>query len=277
MRIVKETVKIDPIFKDLDGIRILHIGDLHLRGRNKKIEAFLNKLSKESFDLLFITGDVVDDYRALDQTCAYLQKLRPRIGAWFVLGNHDEYKLNFKQLLFFRCVRSRTKKQDIEKLLSSLEKIGIRTLPNKTDRIKIGNVSLKITGITIPLGLDRLKPTNTIYKKDMENLEEFFSKDKGKKKEFSVVLTHLPDMVGAIKNMKADLYFAGHTHGGQVRLPIIGPVFTFSRVQRRYNRGLFKISDGSYMNVTAGIGHSRETPFRLFCPPEATIITLKCQ
>lgn len=276
MRILNETVRIKPHLTDLDGLRILHIGDFHISGRNDKIENFLKRLSKYEFDLLFITGDIIDANEGIRWVCEYIQGLAPRYGSWFCMGNHDEYSLSLQHLLAFDRIKHKIKRNDIKLLHSSLAKINVKVLLNESDEVAIGSSLVGVTGIVIPLGIDRYKPNHPDFSGRLKELELYFSKQEGKENEFSVVLTHMPDMVNAIKNMNADLYLAGHTHGGQIRLPFIGPVFSFSKVQRKYNRGLFKMADGSYMNVTAGLGQSRETPLRLFCPPEATFLTLKC-
>ncbi len=272
MKIVRKTIRTR--IKGLDGLRLLHISDLHLRGEKKKIERHIKKLSLLSFDLLFITGDVIDSNKGIRPLCRYLKMLKPRYGAWFVLGNHDEFSLDLRHLFAFHRFKGRVKNNNLDLLFKSLKNINIKVLLNQSEEIKINNSSIRITGIKIPFGIDRTRPNTPFYKEKLKEIEMLFSKQN--ESQFSIVLTHLPDMVDIIKNIKADLYLAGHTHGGQIRLPIMGPIFAFSKLQKKYNKGLFKLKDG-YLNVSAGMGQSRETPVRFMCPPEATLITLKHQ
>ncbi|MFH1850480.1 MAG: metallophosphoesterase [archaeon] len=274
MKIIEETVKISPSHGGLGGIRILHMGDLHLRGRSNKIEGFIAELSRLAFDLLFITGDVIDNNNGIAWLCRYLKMLKPRLGAWFVLGNHDEYEVNLGHFFLHDRLKHRTQKNDLHTLFASLKDIGVRALVNETDQVRVGAAAIKVIGIRVPFAIDRYRPNHEKFVRELAKLRLFFRKQEKAGNQYTIVLTHLPDMVPLVGNMGADLYLSGHTHGGQVRLPFFGPVFTFSRFQRRYNRGLFKMGS-AYLNVTAGMGQSRETPLRLFCPPEATLIELR--
>ncbi|MGH7425130.1 MAG: metallophosphoesterase, partial [Candidatus Methylomirabilales bacterium] len=70
-----------------------------------------------------------------------------------------------------------------------------------------------------------------------------------------------------------DLIVTGHTHGGQVRLPLVGAVVTNSKLPRRYARGLSRI-DGAWLQVNPGLGTGKYAPFRFLCPPEASVLEL---
>ncbi len=276
MRVIKELIRIKPCLKDLDGLRMLHISDLHLRGENRELENFIGVLSKMRFDFLFVTGDIVDDAAAVKLACKYLKKLTPKYGAWFALGNHDEFITGYKHLLAFDAAKKNTKRNDVKSLVGSLKSIGVKALLNESEKITIGGSTVIITGIVAPFGIDRYKPRHPCFSAKRNRIELLFSKIRKRENEFSIVLTHLPDMVNEIKNMNADLYLAGHTHGGQIRLPLIGPVFAFTKFQRKHSRGLFRMRDGSCLNVSAGLGKDGAIPIRLLCPPEATLIELKC-
>ncbi|MFH1445578.1 MAG: metallophosphoesterase [Nanoarchaeota archaeon] len=273
MKIRRKTIPIKSNLKDLNNIKILHIGDLHLSGKNSRIESFISRLSKEDVDFLFITGDVIDNDKAVPWACKYLKKLKPKYGSWLCLGNHDEHDLDLRNFFAFHKMRKRLKANNIDSFVSSMKNIGIKPLLNETEDVVIGKTKVSIAGIVIPFGIDRHRPNDPFFKESLRRLSDFFAEKKNE--DFNIVLTHLPDMVETIENIHGDLYLAGHTHGGQVRLPFIGPLFAFSKIQKRYDRGMFKL-ENSYLNVTAGLGQSRETPIRLFCPPEATIITLNC-
>jgi hypothetical protein len=80
-----------------------------------------------------------------------------------------------------------------------------------------------------------------------------------------------------ISDVPVDLCLAGHTHGGQIRIPLVGPIVTLSYVPRSWARG-FREVGATRLNVSAGIGceHAAELPsMRLFCPPEMTLIELR--
>ncbi|MGQ9667156.1 MAG: metallophosphoesterase, partial [Anaerolineae bacterium] len=88
-----------------------------------------------------------------------------------------------------------------------------------------------------------------------------------------LLLAHSPDQVREAEGRGVDLMLAGHTHGGQVRLPLLGAVVTGTRLGPRYAAGLFRWGD-TWMYVTRGIG-TRGLPIRFLCPPEITLLVLE--
>jgi predicted MPP superfamily phosphohydrolase len=93
-------------------------------------------------------------------------------------------------------------------------------------------------------------------------------------KEFHIVLGHAPDF--ALGNVQGDLFVAGHTHGGQVRLPIIGPIITFSRVPRHMAAGVTELAGGRTLVVSRGTGMERgyAPRMRFLCRPELVVIEI---
>jgi predicted MPP superfamily phosphohydrolase len=89
-----------------------------------------------------------------------------------------------------------------------------------------------------------------------------------------LAVVHSPDPAPELIALGYDLVVAGHTHGGQVRLPWIGALVTNSHIPRRMARGLHRMGRG-YLHVSAGMGTSKYAPFRLFCRPEATLLELR--
>lgn len=92
---------------------------------------------------------------------------------------------------------------------------------------------------------------------------------------FHIVFGHAPDY--AISGVQADLCIAGHTHGGQVRLPFIGPLITLSKVPGKWSSGMNKINDDTHLIVSRGIGMERNYAPRLrfFCKPEIVVVTVE--
>lgn len=90
---------------------------------------------------------------------------------------------------------------------------------------------------------------------------------------YKILLAHSPVAFETSVNSSVDLQLSGHTHGGQIRLPLIGPVLWHNKTDRRYSQGLFH-EDHTDLYVNRGIG-TVFVPVRLFCPPEITVITLK--
>jgi predicted MPP superfamily phosphohydrolase len=92
--------------------------------------------------------------------------------------------------------------------------------------------------------------------------------------DLSILLSHRPDVILSPGDWrKIDLVLSGHTHGGQIRFPFIGPLFTKSRLPRRYSQGLSSFGH-LHLYVSRGIGETK-IPIRFLCPPEITLLKIK--
>jgi len=90
---------------------------------------------------------------------------------------------------------------------------------------------------------------------------------------FTILLAHSPDIIGQAAAAGLDLVLSGHTHGGQVRLPLVGPLYVNAELGGKYNQGLFRFGS-TQLYVNRGIG-TRFFPIRFLCPPEITVFTLR--
>ena len=111
-------------------------------------------------------------------------------------------------------------------------------------------------------------------------LDEYERVSGKKSGELSIGVTHAPyrRVLDAMAQDEVDLIFAGHTHGGQVRIPWFGgskSLTTNCDLPNWRSRGLTKIDSQPYLNVSAGMGYSPFAPFRFFCPSEVSLLTLK--
>ena len=91
---------------------------------------------------------------------------------------------------------------------------------------------------------------------------------------FGMAVLHSPDPAPELAALGYDLIIAGHTHGGQVRMPIVGALVTNSQLPRRLSAGLIRMGP-AFVNISAGLGTSKYAPFRFLCPPEATLLELE--
>jgi predicted MPP superfamily phosphohydrolase len=91
---------------------------------------------------------------------------------------------------------------------------------------------------------------------------------------FGLAVMHSPDSSPEAAACGYDLIVAGHTHGGQVRLPVVGPLITNSIMPRRLASGLIRLG-GAWMSLSPGLGTSKYAPFRFLCRPEATLLELR--
>jgi uncharacterized protein len=219
-----------------DGLSIVQVSDLHLAPCFDKryFEAVLDAAADSPADVVVFTGDLVEHASAIAWIEPLLSRLRGRLGAFAILGNHD--------YIF-----------DISAIRRGLESAGFADLDGRWTSITFGGATLALGGTSAPWG-----PAL-----DFSGTSEA---------DFRIVLSHTPDLFPQASAHGIDLVLAGHNHGGQVRLPIVGPVFMPSRYSRRYDRGFFR-RGRSLMYVNQGIAGKH--PVRYGCLPEITRFVLQ--
>lgn len=224
-----------------NGFSLVHLTDIH-HGRFVRInyiEKCLKLVLQQKPELVVITGDFVCGSAEYAKPLASTLKLiSHKIPTYAVLGNHDYW----------------TDENIVEQEL----------LKAKIHVFKNGNVSLNRNGGRIWLiGIDELWAGNPNLDKALEGT---------KADEVKILLSHHPDVIENIKKDEVDLILCGHTHGGQVRFPLIGPIFVPSKFGNKYAAGLFKIKN-IQMYVNKGIGLV-PPPVRFLARPEIAYITL---
>lgn len=237
------------LHRDLDGLTVLHVTDLHLSEGAHPADEILPLIDGERFDLTVYTGDLADDAAGCRALAPLLTSLMPALGAFAVLGNHDHY-------LYRHSTGEAPIANDLQPLLTTLASRGVRLLSNENATLCDG--ALRVAGVDDPtLGLDRIDKAFAGIKHDAAVM----------------LLAHSADVLTRLDRHRPGLLLAGHTHGGQLRLPGIGALGTVSALPRRYAMGAF-IYDGIPTYVSRGVGTSG-APARLNCPPEVTLITLR--
>jgi predicted MPP superfamily phosphohydrolase len=157
------------------------------------------------------------------------------VGKYFILGNHE------KRLA------------DVLPLRQALVNAGIADLGSRTEGLTINGVEILVAGNELPwFGEAPMMPRST--------------------PRFRVLLSHSPDQLPLAKQQGFDLMLAGHNHGGQIRLPLIGALITPSLYGCRYAGGLY-YEEPTLLHVSRGLGGVH--PIRLNCPPELALLILK--
>lgn len=224
-------------FSESPRITFAHITDLHFIREGLKHKKLLKILQEEPIDLIFITGDIVSFRRQL-AIKDYLRKISSlNKPIYFVFGNWDH------------------KVKDFDNLRNTLRELGIIVLENGSTTFKKDGLTVTIVGVDDPFtGRDNLK----LALKDVELSN------------YTILLTHSPDIFYEASENKIDLVLAGHLHGGQVSLPKIRfAIYSPSKYGVRFLKGLFKL-DKTTMYVNRGIGESH-LPIRIFSKPEVLI------
>lgn len=210
--------------------RLLHFSDLHYKGNKAYLERVIRRINESSPDFACFTGDIVEDAIYLSEALDVLSKVKcPMYG---VPGNHDYWSgASFDDIA--ACFRS----------------TGGEWLPDKATITTDGN--FLISGRT---------------NRKMDSRQEVMDSPLPARR---ILLSHYPVIVNHRVGLSYDLVLAGHSHGGQVRLPFIGALVVPFEVGD-YDAGLYD-TDAGPLHVSVGIG-TFFLPVRFLCPPELTII-----
>jgi predicted MPP superfamily phosphohydrolase len=250
----------------LVGTKLIHLSDLHYDGKSLSTELLLETIEKsnqENPDLVFLTGDFVTNIpNVIHNLIAHLKYLKSSKGIYACLGNHDLYFRHGKKMI-----------------IDALKSIDIQVLWNQ---------------IAYPFGEDLA----------IVGLPDFWSKDFNPPLVFQsikpnlprIVLSHNPDSAEVLAAYRVDLQLSGHTHGGQMIIPSMGPIPAMIFKLRDYfppplqyfipymrecskivnhwewSQGWHQIGQNQ-LYVNRGLA-TYFPPGRLFCPPELTVITL---
>lgn len=258
-----------------EDLSIVHISDLHVRRYDQRLlrvqREALRRLN--TADLLCVTGDVCEKVSDIDLVVELLQEVRPRLGTFVVLGNHehnapmprhllDQQTRGWRKLLsnFLDVVAPRLRSDGDDEghaMADALQAAGVTVLHNAGTRVTCDGRSLWIAGC------------DSAWAGHADMLAAMDGRRPG---EPCLALVHEPDLAFEAHECGADLILAGHTHGGQVRLPIVGAPYDLKMDPRiAVAAGFQRIGEG-LLHITAGLGHT--IPLRFLCPPE--VVWLDC-
>jgi uncharacterized protein len=273
------------------GLSILHLSDLHCRSGGLVQEIKLVRLSQllagESYDLVALTGDLIDTTDGLPALLALVDNLRPRLGVFAIPGNRDYWESSLSAIFrepaaesgrwqwrglaasarrlreFGRTValnrhtRLQVRSNNALAMLGMLEKLGVQSLVNRAVEIRAAGAEFWIAGVDDAThGVPDLGAA-------LAGVPEGA---------FLLLLAHNPDVWLDRRVQRACLVLSGHTHGGQIYLPFLGAVYMgASHLSRRRPNGWFTRGE-TRMFVSRGVGES--LPFRLAAPPQAALIRL---
>jgi predicted MPP superfamily phosphohydrolase len=256
--------------KGRPSIRVLHFSDIHLLPTQRRAIEFIRSWSDLNPDLIISTGDHIAHAESIKPLLGALRPLLEKPG-FFVFGSNDYYAPRFKNPLRYllpdRGKRIHGPAFPIEELDEGLRQFGWINLTHRISNVVIGGVAMELRGTDdAHLGLDD------------------YAEVQGARGEvdLSIGVTHAPyqRVLQAMSGDGLDLIFAGHTHGGQIRIPWIGgtrSLTTNCDLPNWRSRGVTREVNEPWMHISAGMGHNPWTPFRFLCPREATLLTLVSQ
>jgi predicted MPP superfamily phosphohydrolase len=253
-----------PLAAGTPALTVLHISDTHMRASSKRLRAWLEdlpKLLEATPDLVLATGDLIEDDSGIEPVLECLARIEARLGRFYVLGSHDYYQSQFKpptKYLDPTTGKHPARRADVDRLQAGLCEDGWIPLLNTTFLLESPYGRIRLAGVDDPY-----------IKRHRTGHIERASEDV-----LAIGLMHAPDVVGEWFEADFDLVVAGHTHGGQVRIPGIGALVTNSSLPTAFARGLHRIGNGC-LHVSPGLGTGRYSPIRFACRPEATLLRLE--
>lgn len=262
------TIAIPNLPASLQGTKLVQLSDLHFDGLRLSEQMLTEAIEISNSvqpDLVALTGDyVTDDPTPIKPLAQRLQHLNSRLGTYAVLGNHDIYPVGSRTLV-----------------TDAFSEVGIHVLWNQIAH-PFG-AGLPLVGLA-DFWSEDFDPAAVMDQIDADTPR--------------IVLSHNPDTAAPLQQWRVDLQLSGHTHGGQVVIPGLGPFPTFYQMLRQYvpkslrlwipymredcykvvrhwewAQGLHQVGN-NWLYVNRGLG--TYLPGRLFCPPEVTILTLDC-
>lgn len=235
----------------LEGKTILHLSDLHLESLQFSPAQIQRAFPSLQPDFIFFTGDLISARSDLDQVENYLGPLQAAHGKYFVMGNHD-YS-HFSHALFTRY-------------LELIRSLGWAVLIN--DAAYLSDFSLMIIGVDDPA------TARDDTEKAYAQARGLLPPDSSASAPFRLVLTHSTDCLDDVTRYGgADLLLAGHTHGGQIRIPGFKPFFTNTYLGRHGIYEGYHVVQNVPLYISRGIGTS-QFPLRWGALPEVTLFTL---
>jgi predicted MPP superfamily phosphohydrolase len=226
--------------RSVPDLVVVHLSDPHVERMGRRERLALERIAACRPDLVAVTGDLVRGGSNLEALEAFLAAL-PERRTFVVWGNHDH-----ASGLAGPAGRA------------LLQRAGVVLLDNAHRRIATAAGPVVVAGVDDPsIGLDNLaRALAGVARGDL-----------------TVLLSHSPEIAGALGNRDVDLMLSGHTHGGQVRLPLLGAILLPDGT-RLFEDGWFDADGGARLHVSRGLGWSG-LPVRFLCRPRIDVITLR--
>lgn len=240
----------DDIPEPFDGFTFAHISDLHNTQFGEDQSRLMELLKESKADAIVVTGDVIDKRRpGTEYALGFFSRAVRLAPVYYVTGNHEAVSKEYPALR------------------QAIEEMGVQILDDRSVSLERDGKTITLAGVNDPM-----------FETDEPEENEALMREKladvlGEKKNYTVLLSHRPELFRIYREAGVDLAFAGHAHGGQFRLPWgQGVVAPNQGLFPKYTQGLYE-EDGGKMIVSRGLGNS-SIPIRLNNRPEVVVVRL---
>lgn len=252
-------------------LKVLHLSDLHLLGWQRDKMRFVEGLAELEPDLVVATGDLLGHPNAIDACVSTLRGFAFQRPALLVLGSNDFFAPRPRNPLAYLGGPSGLGRRQIrletDRMVAGLVEGGWTLMDNQRQTVATSVGTIDVAGLGDP-HIRRDRPDAIDWTPpDLES---------DTPPVLRLGLVHAPyrRALEQFTGHGYGLVLAGHTHGGQVRLPGVGALVTNCDLPTRQARGASRLADDAWLHVSAGLGTSMYAPVRFFCRPEATLLTL---
>ena len=248
------TISSDILPEAFDGYRIAHISDLHNAEMGKDNEKLLDMLRETEPDIIAITGDIIDSRNTnIDIALQFTKAAMEIAPCYYVTGNHE----------------ARISKYD--ELKAGMEAAGVVVLEDEKTKISLEGGEITLIGVNDPS-----YQTDYLFGDAEAVMQSKLQEISDAENEFTILLSHRPELFEVYADNKMDLVLSGHAHGGQFRLPFVGGLVAPNQgLFPKYDAGLYT-EENTNMIVSRGIGNSI-LPFRFNNRPDVILIELESE
>ena len=248
------TISSDILPEAFDGYRIAHISDLHNAEMGKDNEKLLDMLRETEPDIIAITGDIIDSRNTnIDIALQFTKAAMEIAPCYYVTGNHE----------------ARISKYD--ELKAGMEAAGVVVLEDEKTKISLEGGEITLIGVNDPS-----YQTDYLFGDAEAVMQSKLQEISDAENEFTILLSHRPELFEVYADNNMDLVLSGHAHGGQFRLPFVGGLVAPNQgLFPKYDAGLYT-EENTNMIVSRGIGNSI-LPFRFNNRPEVILIELESE
>ncbi|MBR4758948.1 MAG: metallophosphoesterase [Lachnospiraceae bacterium] len=244
-----QTISLDLIEGNAGHVRIALVTDLHSCYYGKDEKWLISRVDKQNPDLVILGGDIFDDKIPDQNAQIAVKRLAQKYPTYYVTGNHE-----------FWSGRADEMKQYVES-------VGVPALAGDCESLTIGGVTLDICGVDDPDGTG-------LMAWDAQLQNAYVQTDDSHVK---ILASHRPEKTSYYEKYGFDLILTGHAHGGQFLIPFLkkGVFAPDQGLLATYVDGIYQLKNGSYMEVSRGLGRESTPAPRFFNRPQVVILELK--